>query len=308
MFSVMYNFVRSRQLEGSFEDDASVGVYPITSYRVAKGWGYPPSEAWPYNGRSEDWPPMEEPIGIDKMAKENRIGVYQRVRTLCECKIVISTESPVSVVLPITSDWHDTRDGVIRIPSSTEPIIGNHMITICGYDDTKLLLKFANSWGTKWGENGYGYLPYSYFENHFIESWVIACSRLSHQNENRHGILMITYGIQDFLGGVIHAVEFYDHDKDQCVAWSFAVIRDNHLEIEELYVFPDYRFREYGAKIFDEWDRKGRELELPVRYWISHVDSDDRDNLYVIEKILSKKGLILRPSGNRWAAHCASYA
>ena len=39
--SVMYNFVRSRQLEGTFPGDPLTGVWPITSYRVSRGMGVP---------------------------------------------------------------------------------------------------------------------------------------------------------------------------------------------------------------------------------------------------------------------------
>src|SRR5580700_9540106 len=87
--SVMYNFVRSRQLEGTFPGDHSTGVWPITSLRISRGWGCPPEEAWPYKGRAEDWPPIEPP-DIDRVARNFRIDIYQRVRTLLECKTVLA--------------------------------------------------------------------------------------------------------------------------------------------------------------------------------------------------------------------------
>ena len=30
-------------------------------------------------------------------------------------------------------------------------------------NDSKLMFKVANSWGTTWGQKGYFYLPYKYF-------------------------------------------------------------------------------------------------------------------------------------------------
>ena len=72
MSSRRYNFIRARQLEGTFELDAKIGVFPINSFRIGKGWGNPPEEAWPYNGSANDWPPTEEPKDIDEIAKENQ--------------------------------------------------------------------------------------------------------------------------------------------------------------------------------------------------------------------------------------------
>src|SRR3990170_4108086 len=64
------------------------------------------------------------------------------------------------------------RTGCIQYPEPTEAIIGGHAMHIVGYDDNMALksknkgvLKFKNSWGTQWGYNGYGYLPYDYILN-----------------------------------------------------------------------------------------------------------------------------------------------
>ena len=74
----MYNFVRSRQLEGTFELNGSIGVFPLMSLRICKGWGNPPEDAWPYNGNAKDWPPQDEPKEIDTIAKRNTwIGVLK---------------------------------------------------------------------------------------------------------------------------------------------------------------------------------------------------------------------------------------
>ena len=53
--------------------------------------------------------------------------------------------------------------------------IGGHAILFVGYDDSKSLFKFKNSWGTSWGHNGYGYLPYKYFTSgNVVEAWTVS--------------------------------------------------------------------------------------------------------------------------------------
>ncbi len=65
------------------------------------------------------------------------------------------------------------------IPKSNGQVIGGHAILIVGYDDSKQLFKFKNSWGTQWGDKGYGYLPYDYyFSGAMFDLWTIYKSEL----------------------------------------------------------------------------------------------------------------------------------
>src|SRR5260221_2515671 len=54
--SVQYGFVRSRELERSFELGPKVGVYGLTGNRVRVGWGEISEKRWPYDGYK--WPPI----------------------------------------------------------------------------------------------------------------------------------------------------------------------------------------------------------------------------------------------------------
>lgn len=47
--------------------------------------------------------------------------------------------------------------GYVRVDTSSG-LAGGHEIEVVGYDNTLGMVKFANSWGTSWGQNGYFYL------------------------------------------------------------------------------------------------------------------------------------------------------
>ena len=65
------------------------------------------------------------------------------------------------------------------IPKGNGQIIGGHAILLVGYDDSKQLFKFKNSWGSSWGDNGYGYLPYDYYySGNMFDLWTIYRSEL----------------------------------------------------------------------------------------------------------------------------------
>jgi C1A family cysteine protease len=70
----------------------------------------------------------------------------------------------------------DTRGG-IPYPCPGEQAQWGHAIVAVGYDDTKKIkntrcnktstgaLLIRNSWGTGWGDQGYGWIPYDYVKN-----------------------------------------------------------------------------------------------------------------------------------------------
>ena len=163
-------------------------------------------------------------------------------------------------------------------------------------------LIFANSWGDKWGNNGYGYLPYSYFENLAIEAWVIADINNNIPHQDGKNIRIINYGIPDLLAKIIHVIEILDNQNNEFIGWSFGVIRENYFDIEEFFIHPKYKHREYGIQLAHEILNLSKQLNLPIRMWISEADVE-RDNFYVVEKILKRMKLDYTKSDVSWAVY-----
>jgi hypothetical protein len=199
MCSVMYSYVRSRQLEGTYSDDPSIGCWLISDMRIRRGWGSPTEIEWPYDGSAANWPP-EEPAQIDQAAKPLRIFAYQRVRNFDECKKLLALGNPVSVAFQIVGeDWKSAVRGCIPMPDPKAALTDSHSVVIIGYDDDRRLLHFANSWGVGWGDGGYGFLPYSYFDHYQLESWTIADGRVTRPPTMGSGIIEQTWGIPIIL-------------------------------------------------------------------------------------------------------------
>ena len=75
-------------------------------------------------------------------------------------------------------------------------MMGGHAVCAVGYDDSKVIvnpsnqksskgaLLIRNSWGSSWGDNGYGWLPYDYVLTGLASDWCLlmgltrACSEL----------------------------------------------------------------------------------------------------------------------------------
>ncbi|MDD5267834.1 MAG: C1 family peptidase [Methylococcales bacterium] len=74
--------------------------------------------------------------------------------------------------------------GAIPYPAAGEKIVGGHAIMAVGYNDSLVIkntnagaaattgaLLIRNSWGTTWGDAGYGWLPYAYVLNGLAKDW-----------------------------------------------------------------------------------------------------------------------------------------
>jgi C1A family cysteine protease len=74
--------------------------------------------------------------------------------------------------------------GAIPYPTSCDKIVGGHAIMAVGYNDSLVIkntnagavattgaLLIRNSWGTTWGDVGYGWLPYAYVLKGLATDW-----------------------------------------------------------------------------------------------------------------------------------------
>jgi len=57
------------------------------------------------------------------------------------------------------------NSGIINYSEEYDKILGGHCIILVGFDDSKKYYKKINSWGSTWGDKGFGYLPYDYIKN-----------------------------------------------------------------------------------------------------------------------------------------------
>lgn len=137
------------------------------------------NNTWPYS--CTDLPPVPEGekdcIGTLAPAKNSLLnqGVYKiqggynvSGENISAIKNVLSSGFnviySVPVYLPSSRIWGN--GGNIDVPSSSEEFKGNHAILIVGYDDSSKQFDFLNSWGSGWGQGGYGKFSYDFISKY----------------------------------------------------------------------------------------------------------------------------------------------
>ncbi len=108
-------------------------------------------------------------------AKSFRVGEYYAVNNLTELKLAIANGHPVVggfLCFSNLNSYSTYQNGVVLQPSGQ--IEGGHAVCFVGYNDQTGLVKFRNSWSKAWGDDGYGYLPYSFWANGYVDDvWAI---------------------------------------------------------------------------------------------------------------------------------------
>ena len=145
-------------------------------------FGVPPEEYWPYTDDEKRFD-QEPPAFCYAFAQNYQTIKYFRhdpppskpEGVLPKVKTYLSKGHPAMFGFTVYNSIEQAEStGKIPFPSPKEKIEGGHAVTVVGYDDkikiknkygkteTTGALLIRNSWGTQWGEKGYGWLPYDY--------------------------------------------------------------------------------------------------------------------------------------------------
>jgi C1A family cysteine protease len=147
-------------------------------------FGVPPDEYWPYKIADFE----KEPTAFCYAFAQNYQSMtYYRLDPpgiakndlLTQIKTNLASGLPSMFGFTVYSSIDQAAStGQIPYPAKGEQIVGGHAIVAAGYDD-KMVIKNAkpgallirNSWGTAWGDKGYGWLPYDYVLNGLAVDW-----------------------------------------------------------------------------------------------------------------------------------------
>ena len=182
--SRLFIYKCSRNLLG-LEGDTGSSIRATMAALVL--FGAPPEEYWPYDIQMFDAEPSAfcyafaqnyqtlryfrlDPIGLSKKS------------VLLTIKRLLSRGIPAMFGFSVYSSIRQaSRNGKIMVPTRSDRLAGGHAVMAVGYDDnmeisngesvSKGALLIRNSWGTSWGQDGYGWLPYEYVLTELAVDW-----------------------------------------------------------------------------------------------------------------------------------------
>ncbi len=106
-------------------------------------------------------------------ARDYPVHGYYRVRQhRTELKRAIFLNHVVIFGARIHTGWMRPRDGTIQFDNASHPR-GDHAFLLVGYDDRRSAFLVANSWGTRWGEQGFAWMGYCDVAVNGQDAWVV---------------------------------------------------------------------------------------------------------------------------------------
>lgn len=166
------------------------GAFLRTTMGAMTLFGVPPEEYWPYEVADFD---KEPPAFCYAFAQSYQTISYYRLdppgtskdALLKQIKTNLAGGLPSMFGFTVYSSISQaTTTGKIPYPTSGEKILGGHAVVAVGYDDAMKIkntnskgiettgaVLIRNSWGTDWGSNGYGWLPYEFVLKGLAVDW-----------------------------------------------------------------------------------------------------------------------------------------
>jgi C1A family cysteine protease len=156
--------------------------------RTTKGalalFGVPPEEYYPYNVADYD---NEPPAFCYSFAQSFQAIDYFRLdppgtsteELLQRIKTHLAGDLPSMFGFTVFDSISQAQStGRIPFPTRQARAVGGHAVVAVGYDDEMDVegskggaLLIRNSWGTDWGDDGYGWLPYEYVLGNLAVDW-----------------------------------------------------------------------------------------------------------------------------------------
>jgi C1A family cysteine protease len=171
--------------------DGDTGAYIRSVMGALTLFGAPPESYYPYDIDEFD----EEPSAfLYAYAQNYQALTYYRLdppgtsnsALLTQVKTNLNANLPAMFGFTVYDSYSqtETNGGCFPFPTRQESILGGHAVLAIGYDDTKKIknkltggvettgaILIRNSWGTSWGDAGYGWLPYDYVTKGLTSDW-----------------------------------------------------------------------------------------------------------------------------------------
>lgn len=166
LLSPLYVYYNERKLMGTIDEDSGASL--ADGVRAICTWGACKEPTWNYSDDEFKFkvrPSREAYKEGRQFMNLDPITHSQVPHALTAIKAVLAQSTPIVFGVFVYPSFGTGQNGRVPIPSYGEYPMGGHALTFVGYDDDTQEFKFANSWGTNWGDKGFGYLKYDYVMN-----------------------------------------------------------------------------------------------------------------------------------------------
>lgn len=312
---VHYSYLRALQVEGRYPDGE--GAWVITAMRLRFGEGIPLIEPQLKLLPGNKLPPV--PTIPRHWLQPELFLTYRRLRSATSVERFLQRSRDVGVVIgvPLSPGWINPPNGIIPLPQSNQIFPDQtHCVALRDFLPGRRHFRFPNSW-ENWGLDGDGFLSYDYFDRYVFESFALyKRDNTPVESNNKQSLIPFDDGEKTFLRRVVIRTEELDRyytftvesSPKQRYGWALVTEREGWLDLEELYVRPEFRKRGIGSVLLDAVDSLRAKKKLPLRIFVNWSESEREDpNAFeVMCNLVARLGCSFEPCDDPRAAYIAT--
>ena len=174
MPSRLFIYYNERVIEHTVSSDS--GAMIRDGIKSINKQGVCPEKMWPYNVDMFTKKPSAECYSD---ASKHQVTSYHRVsRKLEQMQSCLAEGYPFVFGFTVYESFESeavAKSGILNMPKHSEKSVGGHAVLAVGYDNKNKRFTIRNSWGNKWGMQGYFTIPYEYLlnENLADDFWTV---------------------------------------------------------------------------------------------------------------------------------------
>jgi hypothetical protein len=147
----------------------SLALAGLSTYRHAL------EHAWPYG--SPPWP-GSRPLAATALSEQRDLPGWRELHPVTFATVDAELRAELAVLLSIRvvrAAWKHRADGLVDAPAQRVARGGHAVLVVGVIDDSpgERLAIVKNSWSTKWGVDGYGFITERYFDAYLKRAFVL---------------------------------------------------------------------------------------------------------------------------------------
>jgi hypothetical protein len=173
--SRLFSYHATREIEHTVNEDSGASIRD--TIKAGAKFGVVDEKHWPYDVSKFA---VKPPASCYAEGKKHVVTSYHAIADgdLATMKATLAGGLPICFGFTVYASFMSqavAKTGIVPMPAPGEQVEGGHAVLMVGYSDARQAFLVRNSWGDKWGQKGYFWLPFAYVSDPDLASdfWVV---------------------------------------------------------------------------------------------------------------------------------------